>query len=53
LLSLADGKIERLRVRPPDLALVAALPRALVDVPLDDLAACIASFGIQVSAVDR
>lgn len=53
LLSIADGKVERLRVRPPDLALVAALPRALVDVPLEDLAAVIASFGIQVSAVDR
>lgn len=53
LVSVNDGVIERLRVRPPDLALIAALPRALVDSPLDDVAAVIASFGIQVSAVDR
>lgn len=53
LISVAGGKLERLRLRPPDLALIAALPRALVDVSLDDVAAVIASFGIHASAVDR
>ncbi len=53
LIAVAGGKLERLRLRPPDLALIAALPRALVDVDLDDVAAVIASFGINPSAVDR
>ncbi len=53
LVSVAGGVVERMRLRPPDLALIAALPRALSGVALDDVAAVVASFGIKMSAVDR
>ena len=53
LVSMVAQRVQRLRLRPPDLALVAALPPALVDVTLDDVAAVVASFGVRCSAVDR
>jgi Ni,Fe-hydrogenase III large subunit len=53
LVAVRGGAVERLRLRPPDLALIAALPRALAGVALDDAAAVIASFGVHISAVDR
>ncbi len=53
LVAIAGQRVQRLRLRPPDLALVAALPPALVDVTLEDVAAVVASFGIRASAVDR
>jgi Ni,Fe-hydrogenase III large subunit len=48
-----DGRVQRLRLRPPELPLIAALPRALVGVPVDDAAAVIVSFGLHASALDR
>jgi Ni,Fe-hydrogenase III large subunit len=48
-----EGRLRRLRLRPPELALLGALPRALVGVPVDDAAAVIASFGMRGSALDR
>jgi Ni,Fe-hydrogenase III large subunit len=48
-----DARIRRLRLRPPELALLGALPRALVGVSVDDAAAVIASFGMHGSALDR
>lgn len=53
LVAVVDQRVQRLRLRPPDLALIAAVPRALVGVTLDDVAAVVASFGIRCSAVDR
>lgn len=53
LVSIVGQRVQRVRLRPPDLALAAALSPALVDVALDDVAAVIASFGLHASAIDR
>jgi Ni,Fe-hydrogenase III large subunit len=48
-----QGRLTRLRLRPPEIAAIAVLPRALFGVALDDVAAVIASFGVRVTALDR
>ncbi len=53
LIGVRRGLFTRVRLRPPELALIAAVPRALVGVPVDDAAAVIASFGLHATALDR
>jgi Ni,Fe-hydrogenase III large subunit len=53
LVAVRARRLERVRLRPPDLMTLAAVPRALVGVPVDDAAAVIASFGMHATALDR
>jgi Ni,Fe-hydrogenase III large subunit len=53
LVAVRSGRFTRLRLRPPELSLIAAVPRALTGVPVDDVAAVIASFGMHATALDR
>jgi Ni,Fe-hydrogenase III large subunit len=47
------GVVRRLRLRPPDLPLLAGVARALRGVRLDDVSEVFASFGLRASAIDR
>jgi Ni,Fe-hydrogenase III large subunit len=47
------GAVRRLRLRPPDLPLLAGVARALRGVRLDDVSEVFASFGLRASAIDR
>jgi len=53
LVAVEQGRLQRLRLRPPEVATIAALPRALDGVALDDVAAVVASFGLRMTALDR
>jgi Ni,Fe-hydrogenase III large subunit len=50
---LEDGVVRRLRLRPPDLPLLAGVARALRGVRLDDVSEVFASFGLRAAAIDR
>ena len=53
LVEIAAGKLRRLRLRPPELPLLAAVPRTLAGVRLDDVADVIATYGFSATALDR
>ncbi len=53
LVDLVEGRVNRLRIRPPELPMVLGVSRALLGVRLDDVSEVIASFGMQASALDR
>lgn len=48
-----NGVVRRLRLRPPELPLLAGVARALRGVRLDDVSEVFASFGLRASAIDR
>jgi NADH-quinone oxidoreductase subunit D len=53
LVAAVGSRLVRLRLRPPELASIAAIPRALIGVPVDAVASAVASFGLRASALDR
>lgn len=53
VLHVRAGLVKRLRLRPTDLPLLTALPRAMRGVLLDDVSEVIASFGLRATAIDR
>ncbi len=53
LVYVQAGMVKRLRLRPADLPLLAAVPAAMRGVLLDDVAEVLASFGLRATAIDR
>ncbi len=53
LVAVSRGRFTRVRLKTPELALLAAVPHALVGVPVEDVGAVIASFGMHATALDR
>jgi Ni,Fe-hydrogenase III large subunit len=53
LVAVHDGRFVRVRLRPPELALLGAIPVALEGVALNDAATVVASFGLRATALDR
>jgi len=52
-IDVRGGVVQRLRLRPADLPLVGAIPRAMRGVLLDDIGEVLASFGLRATAIDR
>jgi hypothetical protein len=48
-----SGVVRHLRLRPPDLPVLAGVTRALRGVRLDDVSEVLSSFGLRASALDR
>jgi Ni,Fe-hydrogenase III large subunit len=48
-----SGTVRHLRLRPPDLPVLAGVTRALRGVRLDDVSEVLSSFGLRASALDR